>query len=191
MKILVTGRKGKLAAAVAGALRSGSGTEVVAVPVGSQLLEMARAVKSLVFALGTEEELEPLRWVLQQNRSLAVVAVLWRRDANLEMQLREEGVAEWICAQGLTAAQLRQELAKALAKTRAGRAGQPRAGRQAAAEFHAIRSHLTAILGNAELALKNARSLGQKHQLQEIARGVAAIERTLRRLERALPVSKL
>ena len=191
MKILVTGRKGKLAAAVAGALRSGSGTEVVAVPVGSQLLEMARAVKSLVFALGTEAELEPLRWVLQQNRSLAVVAVLWRRDANLEMQLREEGVAEWICAQGLTAAQLRQELAKALAKTRAGRAGQPRAGRQAAAEFHAIRSHLTAILGNAELALKNARSLGQKHQLQEIARGVAAIERTLRRLERALPVSKL
>ena len=166
---------------------------MVAVPVGSQLLEMARAraVKSLVFALRTEEELEPLRWVLQQNRSLAVVAVLWRRDANLEMQLREEGVAEWICAQGLTAAQLRQELAKALAKARAGRAGRPPAGRQAAAEFHAIRSHLTAILGNAELALKSARALGQKHQLQEIVRGVAAIERTLRRLERALPVSKL
>jgi len=192
MKILLTGRKGKLYETVARAFSSARRGQVEAIPVGSRLLEIAQSPswECLVFSLHSEQDMEPLRWVLQQNRALPVVAVLSRRNSRLRDLLLEEGISRIVDVQGLTPAQIRRKLRQdlaALAKTPLGR---PSPNPRWARELHAARSALTAILGNAEMALhKVAPSRPQRKPLEEIMRGVAEMERILRRLESGLKAS--
>ena len=90
---------------------------------------------------------------------------------------------------GLTASQIQSKLRESLKALSAGSLP-TRPSAHAARDLHAARSALTAILGNAELALQKCRPSSPQHkQLQDILRGVDEIERILRRLERALGIS--
>ncbi|MBI4463738.1 MAG: hypothetical protein HY647_03440 [Acidobacteria bacterium] len=192
MKVLLSGKKGRLHESVAKALVGAQGLQVKALPVGSQLLEAVQSASAgaLVFTLTSEQEVEPLRWVMQQNRSLPLVAVLPRPHSRLQELLREEGVEQMVTVQGLTATQIRSKLRESLRAPSAGTLKGRRPSPQYASDLHRVRSSLTAILGNAELALKSIPpTKPQRKQLEEILRGVEEIERTLRRLERSLGIA--
>ncbi|MBI4444024.1 MAG: hypothetical protein HY649_11715 [Acidobacteria bacterium] len=195
MKVLLSGKKGQLYDTMAKALAGLRGMRVEALPPGSQLLEavQAPAAKALVFTLSSESEMEPLRWVIRQNHNLPLVAVLPRSHPRLRELLREEGVLQIVEMPGLTASQLQRKLRESLkALSAESLPTRPLAhASQVARDLHAARSALTAILGNAELALPKCRpSSPQQKQLQDIIRGVDEIERILRRLERALGISQ-
>lgn len=189
MVILLSGKKGKLYESVAKALSGAQGLRLEAVPAGSQLLEATQGslAEALVFTLSSEKEIEPLRWVMQRNPSLPLVAVLPRPHPRLLELLREESVGQIVSVRGLTAAQLRRKLRESLKALWVGTASEGHPNAQCAHDLHQVRSALTAIQGNAELALQHCLpSRPWKKQLEEILRGVEEIEKILRRLERAL-----
>ena len=197
MNVLLSGKKGKLCDTVAEALAGLRGVRLETLPHGSQLLEAVQApsAKALVFTLSSESEIEPLRWVIQQNRNLALLAVLPRSHPRLRELLQEEGVMQIVEIPGLTASQIKSKLRESLKALSAGSLP-TRPSAHAAHATHlardrpTARSALTAILGNAELALQKCRPSSPQHkQLQDILRGVDEIERILRRLERALGIS--
>ncbi|OFW25386.1 MAG: hypothetical protein A3H27_14820 [Acidobacteria bacterium RIFCSPLOWO2_02_FULL_59_13] len=195
MKVLLSGKKGKLYDAVAQALAGLRGVRLEAVSPGSQLLEAVQApsAKALVFTLSSESEIEPLRWVIQQNRNLTLLVVLPRSHPKLRELLREEGVMQIVEMPSLTASQLQSKLRESLKALSVGRLPTRPSAHAAhlARDLHTARSALTAILGNAELALPKCRpSSPQQKQLQDIIRGVDEIERILRRLERALGITQ-
>ena len=194
MKILITGRKGKLYETVMRSFPSSRGFQVVTIPVGSKLLEMMRTMSfdALILTLSSKEEIQPVRWILRQNLLLPLLAVLGREDRKLREQLLDEGVSEVVQIRGLSPAQIRRKLRVSLLAAGWGLVGLRRFHRKLMADLHALRSPLTAILGNAELA---ANSFSPSHpirqELQEIIRAVAEIEKTLRRIERSLKIPGL
>lgn len=187
MEILITGKRGKLYRTVAAALASRRGPPVLALPVSSRLFEIARkhSLRGIVFTVSREQEIEPLRWLLRQNHSLPVAAVLPRRDRKLCEQLLQEGVYAVAEISGLNPSQIRQRLGRLLRPLSSKHSGADQPTRLAQESLHVIRSALTAILGNAEMALKNSPvAAARRKQLQQILRGVAEIEKNLRLLER-------
>ncbi len=187
VKILITGSKGKLRDVVLQALSPGSDSRVAAVPADSQLLEMTRSnsFDALIFTLNSKKEMKPLQWIHHQNRSLPLLAVLGKKNPKLREQLWDEGVAQVMEIQGLSAAQIRRELREKLLAARLGLVEIGRFHTKLLENFHDVRSVLTAILGNAELA---ARKFALPHkidaELQEIIEGVNQVEGILRRIER-------
>ncbi len=189
VKILITGSKGKLRDVVMHALSRGSDFRVETVPVGSELLEMARSnsFDALIFTLNSKKEIKPLQWIHHQNRSLPLLAVLGRTNPGLREQLWDEGVAQVVDIQGLSAAQICRELREKLLAARLGLVEIGRFQTKLLENFHHVRSVLTAILGNAELA---ARKFSLPHkidaELQEIIQGVNQVEGILRCVERSM-----
>ena len=189
MKILISGRKGKLYDTVVRAFSPRQGFRTELVPAGPRLLDMARSRShaALVMVLGGERDVEAVRWLMQSNPALLVVVVLPGGNPKLRKELRGEGVLQIIeVGDALPQEQrqlLRERLKELLSKP------QPllQSELPITTDLHTIRSTLTAIQGHAELALQTARS-PSAHQkpLEEIVRGVTEVEGLLRRVERKL-----
>ncbi|MBI3896526.1 MAG: response regulator [Acidobacteria bacterium] len=158
-------------------------------PVGAPVLEAVQSptFHALIFVLIRVDEADSVRWIRQRNPALPMIVVLARENARLREELLEEGVAAIVSVQGLTLAQIRRKLSEALPAL--GRQQNPLhpSNQQLSDDLHTIRSTLTAVQGNAELALQDsAPTKTTRKQLQEVLRGVAETERILRRLERIL-----
>ena len=184
-KILISGKAGKLQDAVIGALGGRSGFGAEPVPPGPRLLELARSgsCAGVIFVLGSEHDLESIRWLLESNSSLPLIAVLTGGSAKFREELQAEGVSEVIAAKGLSALELRRRLQQRLAAA----AFVPATDAAITTDLHSIRSALRAIQGQAELALAAApRSSPRREPMQEIVREVAEVEGLLRRIERKI-----
>ena len=186
MKIIVTGKKDKLWKAAGAAFADVAGIRPTILPVSSQLIEPLRSssYEVVFFTLSSEEDCELLRWVVQINPSLPLVALVPAKSPALRKRAREEGAAEvWeVAAQPA-------EIRKLIHAPKLRKLGQPASvsdlRKQLSDGLHAIRSTLTSILGNAEMALKRrAQPAARRQQIEEIPHGVLEIERILRRLHR-------
>jgi len=185
VKLLISGTKGKLLSRVTAALAGRSGFVAESVPPGPLLLEMAGSgsYAGVIFVLAAEPEFEPVRWVIESNPSLPFVAVLPSATVKLRKELEAEGVAEVISAGTLSPAELRRTLRERLAALASSQRGD--AGSAITTDLHSIRSALTAIQGQAELALTRLRgSASRREPLREIVREVTEVETLLRRIER-------
>ena len=184
-KILISGKAGKLQDAVIGALGGRSGFVAEPVPPGPRLLELARAgsCAGAIFVLGSEHDLESIRWLIESNSSLPLIAILTGGSEKFRKELQAEGVSEVIAAKGLSAPELRRRLQARLAAA----ASVPATDAAITNDLHSIRSALTAIQGQAELALAEVRgSSPRRKPLEEIVREVAEVEGLLRRIERKI-----
>lgn len=188
-KILISGKKGKLQDTVIGALGRRSGFLAEAIPLGARLLETVRSgsCAGVIFVLGSEHDLESVRWLNESNPSLPLIAVLAGGNAKLREELCAEGVSEVIAVNRLPVPEfrrlLRQRLAAMASRPRTTRSGDP----AIANDLHSIRSALTAIQGHAEFALAKVRgSSPRREPLEEIVREVNEVEGLLRRIERKL-----
>ena len=187
--ILLTGKPGALLRSVAAAARRGSRASVSLLPATSRLLTAVRNpnVRAVLFVLSSEEEIEPLRWMVQQAPAVPIVAVLPKKDARLRKQLLRAGAAAVMELPSLKTSRARQRLEELVAMLQSQAGPKHFAGQRVAADLHSARSALTAVLGNAELALHHcSRSSPLRKQLREIVRGVSEIEDALRRVERTL-----
>lgn len=189
VKILISGRKGKLYDTVVRAFSPRHGFRAEVVPAGPRLLDVARSRShaALVMVLGGERDVEAVRWLMQSNPALLVVAVLPGGSPNLRKELRGEGVSQIIEVGDVLGQEQRQLLRERLKEL----LSKPRALLQSevpiTTDLHTIRSTLTAIQGHAELALQTARAPDpQRKPLEEIVRGVTEVEGLLRRVERKL-----
>ena len=189
VKILVSGKKGKLYNAVVRAVASRRGTALEAIPPGASLFEKAQSgsYAAVVFVLETEPDWEPVRWLLQRNPALPLVAVLPKASPKQRKELLGEGVSEIIEAGDLPAGEVRRQLHGTLERLQT----KPRAlldsDLSITTDLHSVRSALTAILGNAELVLEKVpASHPRRKALEAIVQGVAEVETTLRRVERRL-----
>jgi signal transduction histidine kinase len=140
---------------------------------------------AVIFMLAEEQELEPVRWVIESNPSLPFIAVLPSVSAKLRKELEAEGVSEVIATEGLPPAALRRTLRERLTTL----TSRPPPNREAESaittDLHGIRSALTAIQGQAELALAKLRgSPARREPLRAIVREVTEVEGLLRRIER-------
>ena len=187
MKLLISGRKGKLydAAVEAFPARDGHLTDVV--PAGPKLLEMAQfgSYAAVLYVLGSERDLEPVRWLLQNSPTPRIVAVIPGGNPKLRKELRAEGVSQVIEVGKVSAAagcrRVREHVEALLAKA----AAIPESEIQITTDLHGIRSSLTAIQGLAEQALKGVRKTGSTGKpLQGIVKEVTEVEGLLRRIER-------
>ena len=186
-KILISGKKGKLQDAIIGALGKRRGFLAEPLPPGPGLLELARsgACTGVIFVLESEHDLEAIRWLIESNPALPLIAVLAGGSAKLRKELQAEGVSDVIAAEGFSAAELRRRVRQLLAAA----ARIPKTTRDADAaittDLHSIRSALTVIQGQAELALAKARGPSPRREpLREIVREVTEVEGLLRRIER-------
>ena len=184
-RILISGKAGKLQDAIVGALGGQGGFAPEAVPPGPRLLELAQSgsCAGAIFVLGGERDLESIRWLIESNSSLPLIAVLANGSAQLRRELQAEGVSEAFVARGLSGSELRRRLQQSL------RAADSAPNEDAAitTHLHGIRSSLTAIQGQAELAFAGARRSSSRWEpLQEIVREVAVVEGLLRRIERTI-----
>ena len=189
VKVLISGRKGKLYDTVVRAFSPRRGFRPEVVPAGPRLLERAQSGShaALMLVLGGERDLEPVRWLMQSNPALLVVAVLPQGSTKLRKELRGEGVSQIIEVGDAPEPELRQLLRERLQALLL----KPRALLQSelpiTTDLHTIRSTLTAIQGHAELALQTASAPHpQRKPLEEIVRGVTEVEGLLRRVERKL-----
>ena len=186
VKIIITGKKDKLWKAAGTAFSGVSGVRATILPVGSQVIEAVRdpAVDAVVFTLSTEEEVELLRWIVKINPSLPLIALIPANSPKLRKLAWEEG-ATHVSEISADAAAIRK-LAPRLRKL--GKGGSTSdARRQISDGLHAIRSALTVILGNAEMALKRTvEPASRRKRIQEIPQGVVEIEKILRRLHRVV-----
>ncbi len=188
--ILLTGKPAELLRSVAASLRRGSRASVSLLPATSRLLVAVSKpnVRAVLFLLSREEEIEPIRWMVQQTSSVPVFALLPKKDARLRQQLLRAGAAGVVQLRGLKGPRAQQELAGLVEMLKSQAGPKYVASQRIAADLHTARSALTAVLGNAELALQSCSRSGplRKH-LREIVRGVYEIEDALRRMERMLP----
>jgi signal transduction histidine kinase len=191
VKIIITGKKDKLWKAAGAAFSGVHGVRAMILPVGSQVIEAVRdpAVDAVVFTLSSPEEAELLRWIMQINPSLPLIALVPPNNPALRKLAWEEGathVSE-ISSDVAAIRKLAPKLRK-LAQT----GGVSDARRQISEGLHAIRSALTVILGNAEMALKRtAQPASRRKRIQEIPEGVVEIEKILRRLHRLVKTEPL
>ena len=189
VKILISGRKGKLYDTVVRAFSPRHSFRAEVVPAGPRLLDMARSGShaALMMVLGGERDVEAVRWLMQSNPALLVVAVIPGGSNKLRKELHGEGVSQIIEAGNVPAQELRRLLRERLREL----LSKPRALLQSelpiTTDLHTIRSTLTAIQGHAELALQTTRAPHpQRKPLEEIVRGVTEVEGLLRRVERKL-----
>jgi len=186
VKLLISGRKGKLynAAAEAFSAREGYSTDMV--PAGPQLLEMARfgSYAAVLYVLGNERDLEPVRWLLQDNPALRLVAVIQGGNPKLRKELQAEGVSQVIEVGDVSAAAIRRRVHEQVEAF----LGKPTETLtddiHITTDLHGIRSALTAIQAFAEQALTKVRGPDSKKRLQGIVREVTEVEGRLRRIER-------
>ena len=189
VKVLISGRKGKLYDTVVRAFSPRHGFQAEEVSAGPRLLEMGQSKShaGLLLVLGGERDLEPVRWLMQSNPALLVIAVLSSGSPKLRKELRGEGVSRIIEVGAVPAPELRRLLREHVKALLA----KPRTVLQTeipiTTDLHTIRSTLTAIQGHAELALQTTRAPHpQRVPLEEIVRGVTEVEGLLRRVERKL-----
>ena len=189
VKILVSGKKGKLYNAVVRAVASRRGTALEAIPPGASLFEKAQSgsYAAVVFVLETEPDWEPVRWLLQRNPALPLVAVLPKASPKLRKELQGEGVAEIIEAGDLPAGEVRRQLHGTLERLQTKPHALSDSDLPITTDLHTVRSALTAIQGNAELVLEKVPSPNPRRKaLEAIVQGVAEVETILRRIERRL-----
>ena len=188
MKILITGKKDKLWKAVGEALSRQTGLSVSLIPASSQVIEALRSsppLDAVLYTISHIDDIELLRWVLKINPSVPLIAVVPTRDARLRKEIQDEGAANVVEVTALGSTQIRSTLAPVLGKLRSASGTETR--QQISDDLHAIRSALTGILGNAEMALKRtSKAAANRVQLEEIPRGVTEIEHILRRLHRTV-----
>jgi hypothetical protein len=195
MKILFSGKKGKLYDTVLRATASGRREGVTrghpfrveVVPPGPRLLEMARSgsYAALIFVIENEPDSEPVRWLLQDNPALPLFTVLPGGNARLRKELQREGVSQVIEAGNLSEAALRRILRERLAALPSKPQDIPEPGLTITTDLHGIRSALTAIQGLAELALRKVRGPNAPRKpLENIVKEVTEVEGLLRRIER-------
>jgi len=137
--------------------------------------------------LGGERDVEAVRWLMQSNPALLVVAVIPGGSSKLRKELRGEGVSQ-IIEVGDAPAQEQRRLLRERVKELLSK---PREFLQSevpiTTDLHTIRSALTAIQGHAELALEKVPATNpHRKPLQEIVQGVTDVEGLLRRVERKL-----
>jgi len=180
--ILISGKAGKLQDAVIRALGGRSGFVAEPVPPGPRLLELAQSgsCAGAIFVLGSEHDLESIRWLIESNSSLQLIAVLTGGSAKFRKELQAEGVSEVIAAKGLSALELRRRLRQRLAAA----AFIPKTDAAITNDLHSIRSALTAIQGFAEQTLAKVRGPDSRKRLQGIVKEVTEVEGRLRRIER-------
>ena len=187
--IVLTGKPTALLRSVAAALRRGSRASVLLLPATSRLLTAVRKpnVRAVLFLLSREEEVELIRWTVQQAPSVPIFALLPKTDATLRQQLLRAGAAGVVELSSLKPGRTHQRLDELVAMLPSKAGPRHSAAQRIAADLHTARSALTAVLGNAELALQSrSRSSPLRKQLREIVRGVSEIEDSLRRMEQTL-----
>jgi len=192
MKILFSGKKGKLYDTVlrATAARRVGGAkrfQAEAVPPGPKLLEMALSgsYAALIFVVENEPDSEPIRWLLQSNPALPLIAVLPGGDARLRKELQREGVSQVIEAGNLSESVLRRILHERLAALPSKPQALPETALTITTDLHGIRSALTAIQGLAEFALSKVHGPSSPRKpLEGIVQEVTEVEGLLRRIER-------
>ena len=189
MKILLSGKKGKFLQKIAGAFPPRGNLQATVMPVSAQVLEAVRsaAFDAVVFVLVNEEETELVRWLRTGNPSLPFVAILPRENAKVRQELWMESVSSIVSIQGLTRAQIRRKLGETLRALGKKQDSLHASSQRCTSDLHTLRSALTAIQGNAELALQDSSpSESARKQMRDVVRGVTETERILRRLERNL-----
>ena len=189
VKILVSGKKGKLYNAVVRAVASRRGTALEAIPPGASLFEKAQSgsYAAVVFVLETEPDWEPVRWLLQRNPALPLVAVLPKASPKQRKELQGEGVAEIMEVGDLSAGEVRRKLHGTLERLQTKPHALSDSDLSITTDLHTVRSALTAVQGYAELVLEKVPSPNPRRKpLEAIVQGVAEVETTLRRIERRL-----
>jgi hypothetical protein len=187
--IVLTGKPGALLRSIAAALRRGSRASVSLLPLTSRLLTTVGKpnVGAVVVLLSSEKEIEPIRWMARQAASVPIFALLSKADARLRRRLLSAGAAGVVELPSLKTGRARQKLDELAAMLPSQTARKHSAEQRIAADLHAARSALTAVLGNTELALQSCpRSSPLRKQLRGIVHGVSEIEEALRRMERTL-----
>jgi signal transduction histidine kinase len=191
VKILITGRKDKYWQAIGAAFAHQSGLAVSMIPAGSALVEALNASQfdAVLYTISRTNDIELLRWVIKINPLVAIIAIIPAKEARLHELLHEEGVTQIVEVAALGSTQVRSSVAPLLRRLGSGSGNEAR--QLISNDLHVIRSTLTGILGNAEMALKRAKAPASRKQLEEIPRGVAEIERIIRRLHRTLRMRPL
>jgi hypothetical protein len=189
IKLLITGKKDKLWKAVGAAYSGQAGVRVTVMPIGSAVIETVRgsSLDAVLYTISSDENLEPLRWVLQMNPSLTVIALLPREDGKLRKAVLEEGVEEALVVSSLEPRAIRASMLGSRLRELGSRRVSSNVRQQISEDLHAIRSTLTAILGTAEMALKRAQPVthARKH-IKDIPKEAMEIEKILRRIHRTI-----
>ena len=189
MKILLSGKKGKFLQKIAGAFPPRGHLQATVMPVSAQVLEAVRsaAFDAVVFVLANEDETELVRWLRTGNPSVPIVAILPRENAKVRQELWMESVSSIVSIRGLTLVQIRRKLGETLRALGKKQDSSHASSQRCISDLHTLRSALTAIQGNAELALQDSSpSESARKQMRDVVRGVTETERILRRLERNL-----
>ena len=192
MKILLTGKKGKSLQKIAEAFPPRGNLRATVMPISAEVLEVLRsaAFDAVVFVLANEEEIEAVRWLRTENPSLPIVAILPRENAKVRQELWMESVSSIVSIQGLTLAQIRRKQGETLRALGKKQDSSHASSQRCISDFHTLRSALTAIQGNAELALQDSSpSESARKQMRDVVRGVTETERIIRRLERQLQLA--
>ena len=194
VKILISGKKGKFYDAVLRAVpgrRGKPGQErpfrAEAVPPGPRLLELAKSgsYAALVFVLESEPDSEPVRWLMESNPVLPLIAVLPEGNARLRKELQREGVSQVIEVGNRSESAIRRIIREQLAALPSKPQVLPDVGAAITTDLHSIRSALTVIQGLAELALTKVRGPDSRRKpLEAIVQEVMKVEGLLRRIER-------
>jgi hypothetical protein len=189
MKVLITGKRDKLWKGVGAACSRQRGFQATVMPIGSPVIERVRGrtLDAVLYTISREEEIEPLRWILQINPALPVVALLPRKDEELRKLVLAEGVDQAVALSSLNPKAVQEKLVGAGLLEMGSRVVSSSVRQQISEDLHAIRSTLTAILGTAEMALKRSQPMThtRKH-IKEIPREVMEIEKVLRRIHRTI-----
>lgn len=189
LKLLITGKRNKLWRAVGAAFSRQRGLRADVIPMGAPAIETVRrsSLDAVLYTISDEEEIDLLRWILQINPALPVIALLPAANPGMRKQLLDEGAARVVVISSYEPARIRKNIVGPVLEQLGLRSTTSEAGKQISNDLHSIRSVLTAILGSAELALKRSLpSAVARKQIKEIPRGVMEIENILRRLDRTL-----
>jgi len=189
MKLLITGKRDKFWKAVGAAYSKLPGVRATVMPIGSPVIATVRStpLDAVLYTLSSEAEIELLRWILQINQSLPVIALVPAEDAKLRKQILDEGVEEVLVVPSFEPGEIRKSILGPRLRALGSKKVSSDVRRQISDDLHAIRSTLTAILGTAEMALKRSQPAARtRRHLKEIPRGVMEIEKILRRIHRTI-----
>jgi CheY-like chemotaxis protein len=189
VKLLITGKRDKFWKAVGTAFAKQAGIRATVLPIGSPVIATVRStpLDVVLYTLSSEGEFELLRWILQINPSLPLIALLPAANAQLQKQILEEGAADVLVVPSLDAGEIRKNIVGPRLRTLQSKRTSSGVRRQISDDLHAIRSALTAILGTAEMAMKRSLPAARtRKHIQEIPNGVMEIEKILRRIHRTI-----
>ena len=189
MRLLITGKRDKFWKAVGAAYSKQPGLRATVMPIGSPVIATVRStpLDAVLYTLSSEEEIELLRWILQINPSLPLIALMPAADAKLKKQILEEGAAEVLVVSSLEPSEIRKNILGPRLRDLGSKKVSSDVRRQISDDLHAIRSALTAILGTAEMALKRSQPVARtRKHIKEIPRGVMEIEKVLRRIHQKI-----